>query len=112
MLRTGSEGRSFVGDCRSAERHGSPRRLCAVGAGFGYEGSGSCVGPARGAWEASAPREGLFGTGEKCAFRFPPHATGEECTANMYRYYPVLAGRAPRRPAGVDWYDPKSKPRR
>ena len=86
MLRTGSEGRSFVGDCRSAERHGSPRRLCAVGAGFGYEGSGSCVGPARGAWEASAPREGLFGIRVKSVLSGSPptpqaRSAPQTCTA-------------------------------
>ena len=104
----GSEGRSFVGDCRSAERHGSPRRdACAQWAlwvrGWFARGAGQDRAWARGPWRVGGlgAKGGSFRYRVKSVlFRFPPHATGEECTANMYRYYPVLAGRAPRRPAG------------
>ena len=103
----GSEGRSFVGDCRSAERHGSPRRLCAVGP-VGGCGVGSRGVSQDRAWAPPVARGRPRRQGrvfsvyrvKSVLFRFSPHATGEECTANMYRYYPVLAGRAPRRPAG------------
>ena len=94
----GSEGRSFVGDCRSAERHGSPRRdACAQWAlwvrGWFARGAGQDRAWARGPWRVGGlgAKGGSFRYRVKSVlFRFPPHATGEECTANMYRYYPVL----------------------
>jgi hypothetical protein len=106
----GSEGRSFVGDCRSAERHGSARRLCAVGPVGWFARGQLCQLGQRilRAWARGPCRVGGLGAKggsfryrvKSVLLRFPPHATGEERTANMYRYYPVLAGRAPRRPAG------------
>lgn len=90
MLRTGSEGRSFVGDGRSAERHGSPRRLCAQWVRPLVTTRGQVVRIVRGPrpWRVGGlgAKGGSFRYRVKSVlFRFPPHATGEECTAkNMY----------------------------